>query len=117
MIGIYSMAFIEDEIDTPVVPQSAVPQGDAARSDAAQGDAVRSDDAGTAPAAAEQVPMLPYDFDSELYLRINTDVAEAGIEAAVHYVYQGIREGRAYRYPTPEEIAAAEEREAEAART
>lgn len=44
-------------------------------------------------------PLLPYDFDSKIYLEINTDVAEAGIEAAVHYVYQGIQEGRAYRYP------------------
>ena len=66
---------------------------------------------------AERVPLLPYDFNSKLYLEINTDVADAGIEAAVHYVYQGIKEGRAYRYPTPEEIAAAEQAEAEAART
>lgn len=46
-----------------------------------------------------ETPLLPYDFNSALYLEINTDVAKAGIEAAVHYVYQGIAEGRAYRYP------------------
>lgn len=55
---------------------------------------------------ASDVPLLPYDFDSAVYLEINTDVAEAGTEAAVHYVYQGIKEGRAYRYPRPDEADA-----------
>ena len=49
--------------------------------------------------APSQTPLLPYDFDAAVYLDINTDVADAGIDAAVHYVYQGIAEGRAYQWP------------------
>lgn len=47
----------------------------------------------------ERAPVLPYDFDAAVYLDINTDVAKAGIDAAVHYVYQGLAEGRAYQWP------------------
>lgn len=42
-------------------------------------------------------PNLPYDFNSQVYLELHPDVAAAGIEAAVHYLYEGIREGRSYK--------------------
>lgn len=40
---------------------------------------------------------LPEDFDPELYLSYHRDVAAAGIDAGVHYLAHGKREGRPYR--------------------
>lgn len=42
--------------------------------------------------------ILPRDFNGQLYLEINTDVRDAGVDPAVHYVYEGLKEGRAYKY-------------------
>jgi hypothetical protein len=39
---------------------------------------------------------LPPGFDPEFYLRANPDVAEAGMDAATHYLRFGRAEGRAY---------------------
>lgn len=55
------------------------------------------------------IPILPRDFCSATYLEINKDVAQAGVDPAVHYVYEGYAEGRVYRYPegeSPEELEA-----------
>ncbi len=40
---------------------------------------------------------LPDDFDAAAYLAIHKDVAEAGIDAAAHYLEYGRHEGRVYR--------------------
>jgi len=40
---------------------------------------------------------LPADFDPDLYLRLNPDVRSAGIDAADHYLRQGVHENRKYR--------------------
>ncbi|GAC1657546.1 MAG: hypothetical protein NVS9B12_09680 [Vulcanimicrobiaceae bacterium] len=40
---------------------------------------------------------IPDDFDAELYLEANPDVAQAGIDAGVHYVRYGKNEGRRLR--------------------
>ena len=40
---------------------------------------------------------LPADFDAALYLRLNPDVAAAGIGAAAHYLSHGRAEGRIWR--------------------
>lgn len=40
---------------------------------------------------------LPIDFSASEYVRLNPDVGAAGVDPAVHYVYEGIREGRRYR--------------------
>jgi GT2 family glycosyltransferase len=39
---------------------------------------------------------LPADFDPAMYLHINSDVQEAGIDARVHYLKYGRQEGRRY---------------------
>lgn len=44
----------------------------------------------------ERNPPLPQDFDPELYLLLNPDVAAAGVDPAVHYHRHGRHEGRAY---------------------
>lgn len=40
---------------------------------------------------------LPDDFDAQQYLLANTDVADAGLDAAQHYIRYGKREGRNLR--------------------
>ncbi|MGH1573415.1 glycosyltransferase WbsX family protein [Methylobacterium sp. P31] len=40
---------------------------------------------------------LPQDFDPDLYLHLNPDVADAGVDAAWHYLTSGESEGRIYR--------------------
>jgi hypothetical protein len=40
---------------------------------------------------------LPDDFDPEMYLALNADVADAGVNPAEHYLKHGMREGRKYR--------------------
>jgi len=42
---------------------------------------------------------LPDDFDRDIYLKLNPDVAEAGFDPAMHYLLDGCREGRAYTLP------------------
>ncbi|MCF7838006.1 MAG: FkbM family methyltransferase, partial [Candidatus Marinimicrobia bacterium] len=42
-------------------------------------------------------PALPPDFDADLYLRLNRDVAAAGCDPAAHYLANGRAEGRPYR--------------------
>jgi hypothetical protein len=43
------------------------------------------------------VAQLPADFDADLYLQANPDVARAGVDAAGHYRCYGAREGRRLR--------------------
>jgi hypothetical protein len=40
---------------------------------------------------------LPPGFDSETYLRLNPDVAKAGMAAAQHWLNHGQFEGRPYK--------------------
>ncbi len=40
---------------------------------------------------------VPSDFDPAVYLRLHEDVAKSGMDAAMHYVQFGKREGRRYR--------------------
>jgi hypothetical protein len=40
---------------------------------------------------------LPKEFDSKAYLRLNPDVAAAGVDAVAHYMGTGWREGRKYK--------------------
>lgn len=40
---------------------------------------------------------LPADFDADLYLRLNPDVAADGQDAATHYLAHGLEEGRRYQ--------------------
>lgn len=42
---------------------------------------------------------LPEDFDPAIYLKLNIDVREAGVDPARHYVEHGRAENRAYRFP------------------
>ena len=42
--------------------------------------------------------ILPEDFNARLYLELYPDVAAANADAAEHYISQGVREGRPYRY-------------------
>jgi hypothetical protein len=44
----------------------------------------------------EQV-IIPADFDEQIYLKLNPDVAAAGVDARVHYRFHGLTEGRRYR--------------------
>lgn len=39
---------------------------------------------------------LPYDFDDQIYLELNPDVANAGVDPRKHYLMHGKREGRKY---------------------
>ena len=39
---------------------------------------------------------LPFDFDPDLYLRLNPDVAQAGVDPVTHYQCYGHKEGRLY---------------------
>jgi len=41
--------------------------------------------------------ILPVDFDAQVYLRLNPDVARAEVDPVVHYLRHGHKEGRAYR--------------------
>lgn len=67
-----------------------------------------------APAAAEPAPprrawrwprlggksppgILPEGFDSSVYLKLNPDVAAAGVDPVEHFLRHGAQEGRAYR--------------------
>lgn len=43
---------------------------------------------------------LPEDFDRDCYLRMNPDVAAAGLDPSAHYLRYGQREGRTYK-PRP----------------
>ena len=45
---------------------------------------------------------LPADFDPEVYLKLNQDVAAAGVDAAEHYLQFGIAEDRTYRVLLPD---------------
>ena len=40
---------------------------------------------------------LPGDFDPNVYLELNPDVARAGVDPATHYLQYGAKEGRLYR--------------------
>jgi hypothetical protein len=39
---------------------------------------------------------LPADFDAQVYLEINQDVSDAGVDSVEHYLKYGIQEGRRY---------------------
>jgi len=41
--------------------------------------------------------IIPADFDGQIYLKLNPDVAAAGVDARVHYRSHGLTEGRRYR--------------------
>ncbi|SDH08645.1 rhamnan synthesis F family protein [Pelagibacterium luteolum] len=41
---------------------------------------------------------LPVDFDPEIYLRLNPDVARAGVDATSHWLNHGHQEGRPYKF-------------------
>ncbi len=41
--------------------------------------------------------ILPSEFDEQAYLKLNPDVARAGVDPVEHYVRHGHKEGRAYR--------------------
>ena len=47
---------------------------------------------------------LPYGFDPDVYLRLNPDVARAGVDPAAHYKAYGRGEGRPFRYHHPIEL-------------
>lgn len=47
--------------------------------------------------ANQEAQLLPNDFDSVEYLKINPDVMMSGMDPAVHYVNYGAREGRCYK--------------------
>jgi SAM-dependent methyltransferase len=42
-------------------------------------------------------PLLPAEFDAEMYLKINKDVADAGADPVQHYLLFGRKEGRSLR--------------------
>jgi glycosyltransferase involved in cell wall biosynthesis len=42
---------------------------------------------------------LPGDFDPATYLRLNTDVADSGVDPVAHYLRHGKREGRPFAMP------------------
>lgn len=44
---------------------------------------------------------LPTDFDAAVYLKLNSDVAKAGVDPIKHYLNYGIKEGRRYRKALP----------------
>lgn len=44
-----------------------------------------------------QPSRLPFDFSPSGYLRINTDIASAGIDPGEHYLRSGWKEGRKWR--------------------
>ena len=42
---------------------------------------------------------LPAGFDSDIYVKLNPDLAEAGVDPAAHYLLHGCREGRSFSMP------------------
>jgi hypothetical protein len=40
---------------------------------------------------------VPADFDPTLYLALNPDVAQAGIDPLIHYTLHGVQENRRYQ--------------------
>lgn len=50
---------------------------------------------------------LPADFDRETYLRLNPDIAQAGLDAEWHYLSHGHAEGRPYKVDIPEDFDSA----------
>ena len=42
---------------------------------------------------------LPHNFDPVMYLKLNPDVAEAGVDPAMHYINHGCNEGRHFTVP------------------
>ena len=51
----------------------------------------------TRPGANEPLRVLPKGFSASKYLKLNPDVAAAGVDAARHYMEHGFHEGRAFR--------------------
>jgi glycosyltransferase involved in cell wall biosynthesis/predicted nucleic acid-binding Zn-ribbon protein len=45
---------------------------------------------------------LPEDFDKDIYLKLNPDVAKAGVDPVTHYLLCGFQEGRAFSLPALE---------------
>ena len=43
---------------------------------------------------------LPEDFDPEMYLKLNPDLAEAAVDPSTHYLSHGHQEGRVFSLPT-----------------
>jgi hypothetical protein len=52
----------------------------------------------------EKTDRLPHDFDENIYLWLNPDVAKARLDPRQHYVLHGRKEGRSYRYHAPIEL-------------
>lgn len=52
---------------------------------------------------------LPKDFDPDLYLRLNPDVAAAGVDAGWHYMTSGRSEKRTYRLDSEAEVTVPED--------
>jgi len=50
-------------------------------------------------AQISSIPAIPKDFDPQAYLRINPDVAAAGVDPVVHYLRFGKSENRSYKDP------------------
>jgi glycosyltransferase involved in cell wall biosynthesis len=42
---------------------------------------------------------LPHGFDQDMYLKLNPDVAESGVDASAHYLLHGRNEGRNFSFP------------------
>ena len=49
------------------------------------------------PVQSRRRPGLPDDFDPEVYLLLNPDVRQAGVNPEMHYIRHGAFEGRKYR--------------------
>lgn len=52
--------------------------------------------------------VLPKDFDGDVYLRLNPDVAAAGVDPEKHYLRHGHAEGRPYRSEEGQKAALSE---------
>ena len=48
------------------------------------------------------ISLLPSDFDPDVYLQLNDDVRQAGLDPARHYLEFGQKEGREYRISSTE---------------
>lgn len=43
---------------------------------------------------------IPHDFDRDVYLELNLDVKNAGVDPVKHYIEHGFKEGRSYKKAT-----------------
>ena len=52
------------------------------------------------PGSTLELYRLPEDFDPDMYLKLNPDLAEAAVDPSTHYLSHGHQEGRAFSLPT-----------------